>query len=152
MPQIVGTLHTSFTVANVDLSVAFFRDLLGLEVLGQREIRQAYLDRIVGLPNCVIKAAFIQVPGGHQIELFEYVEPRGQAVTTRPCDPGSVHLALSVEDLPNLYADLKARGADFVSPPVLIEAGPNRGAHALYLRDPNGILLELFQTAPREPT
>ena len=148
MARIVGALHTSFTVANVDRSVEFFRDWLGLQLLGQREIRQPYLDRIVGIPHCVIKAAFFQIPGGHQIELFEYVEPAGQAVTTRPCDPGSVHLALAVDDLTGLHAQLTARGADCVSPPILIEAGPNRGALALYLRDPNGILIELFQPPP----
>ena len=42
MHGIVGAHHTSFTVANLDLSLTFFRDVLGLEVLGSREVSDAY--------------------------------------------------------------------------------------------------------------
>ena len=85
------------------------------------------------------------MPGSnHHLELFEYVNPRGQAYRPRPCDPGSAHLALLVDDLSAIYEKLKA-DVSILSPPVLIDAGPNRGGYAVYLRDPNGILIELFQ-------
>ena len=145
MHAIVGAHHTSFMVANLERSLAFFRDVLGLEVLGSREIRDDYFGQIVGLPGSVVRAALIRIPGGHHVELFEYVQPRGQSVAPQPCDPGSTHLALVTYDLPALYQKLKACGADFISTPVLITAGPNRGGYGVYLRDPNGILLELFQ-------
>src|SRR6185436_5873210 len=89
MHGIVGAHHTSFTVANLERSLAFFRDDLGLEVLGSREIRDGYFGQIVGLPGSVVKAALLRIPGGHHVELFEYVEPRGQSVAPQPCDPGS---------------------------------------------------------------
>lgn len=151
MNRIIGAHHTSFTVADIERSLAFFRDLLGLEVVARRDIGDEYFGRIVGLPGCTVKAAMLKLPGGHCVELFEYVEPRGQSVAPRPCDPGSSHLALVVQDLPALYARLHAQGIQFVSPPVTIDAGPNRGAVAAYVRDPNGILLELFQPAPKDP-
>ena len=150
MHGIVGAHHTSFTVADLERSLAFFRDVLGLEVLGTREVRDDYFARIVGLPGCVVKAALLKLPGGHHLELFEYVEPLGQGVAPRPCDPGSSHLALVTHDLAGLYQKLKTSGVDFVSAPVLITAGPNRGGYGVYLRDPNGILLELFQP-PEKP-
>jgi catechol 2,3-dioxygenase-like lactoylglutathione lyase family enzyme len=145
MHGIVGVHHTSFTVADLELSLSFFRDVLGLEVVGTREVRDEYFGQIVGLPGSVVKAALIRLPGGHHVELFEYVQPPGHGVAPRPCDPGSCHLALLTADLPALYHQLKARGAAFLSAPVLISAGPNRGGCGVYLRDPNGILLELFQ-------
>ena len=49
MTMIRGAHHTSFTVANLEQSLSFFRDLLGLEALGTREIGDAYFGRIVGL-------------------------------------------------------------------------------------------------------
>src|SRR5262249_36879548 len=146
--------HTSFTVANLERSLAFFRDVLGLEVLGTREIRDEYFGRIVGLPGSVVKAAMIRLPGGHHhLELFEYVQPRAQESlaarpTPRRCDPGSCHLALLTSDLPALYEKLVASGVHFLSAPVLVTAGPNRGGQGAYLRDPNGILIELFQPPP----
>ena len=145
MPGIIGAHHTSFTVAHLELSLAFFRDDLGLEVLGSREVCDDYFGQIVGLPGCVVRAALIRLPGGHHVELFEYLHPRGQSVSPRPCDPGSSHLALLTDDLTALYQKLKASGVNLVSEPILITAGPNRGGYGVYLRDPNGILLELFQ-------
>src|SRR5262245_50950967 len=145
MTAIRAAHHTSFTVADLDASVQFFRDLLGLELLWTREVRDDYFGRIVGHPGSVVRAALLRIPGGHHVELFQYLEPRGQACRPRPCDPGSVHLSLLVDDLPGLHRQLRERGADFVSEPVSITAGPNRGGWGVYLRDPNGILLELFQ-------
>jgi len=145
MQAIVGAHHTSFTVADLDRSLVFFRDILGLEVLGTREVGDDYFGAIVGLPGCVVKAAMIRIPGGHHIELFQYLEPPGQSVTTRPCDPGSCHLALLTTDLRALFDRLTAAGIECFSAPVLIAAGPNLGGYGVYLRDPNGILIELFQ-------
>jgi catechol 2,3-dioxygenase-like lactoylglutathione lyase family enzyme len=152
VPRIAGAHHTSFTVADLDRSVAFFRDGLGLELLHTREIGADYFGRIVGLPGCVVRTALLRVPGGHHVELFQYLTPPGQPCRPRPCDPGSAHLCLVVEDLDGLHRELAGLGASFVTDPVLVTAGPNRGGYGLYLRDPNGILIELFQPPPVEPS
>src|SRR5207247_576532 len=100
---------TSFTVASLEQSLSFFRDLLGLELLFTREIRDDYFGRIVGLPGAVLKAALLRLPGGHHVELFQYLSPTGQPYQPRPCDPGSTHLSLLVEDLPGLCRMLAGR-------------------------------------------
>src|SRR5438094_723519 len=89
MPSIVGVHHTSFTVADLQRSLEFFRDRLGLEVVYAREIREDYFSAIVGLPGCVVRAALLRIPGsGHHVELFQYLAPIGQGCQPRPCDPG----------------------------------------------------------------
>src|SRR5438132_5957344 len=116
MSRIAGVHHTSFTVADLDRSVAFFRDLLGLEVLFVREVRDDYFGQIVGLPGSVVKAALLRLPGSsHHVELFQYLTPTGQAVSPRPCDPGSCHLSFLTDDLPGLCAELRAKGVNLVS-------------------------------------
>jgi catechol 2,3-dioxygenase-like lactoylglutathione lyase family enzyme len=151
MPAVVGAHHTSFTVADLDRSLAFFRDRLGLEVVYTREVREAYFGSIVGLPGCAVRAALLRLPGSaHHVELFQYLTPPGKAHAPRPCDPGSCHLSLLVDDLPGLYERLRADGVAFVSEPVRVDAGPNRDGYGVYLHDPNGILLELFQPPRRE--
>ena len=135
MPGIIGRHHTSFTVADLDRSLAFFRDRLGLAVVSQREVHDDYFGRIVGLPGCRVRAALLRVPGSdHHVELFQYLTPRGDAGTLRPCDPGSAHLSLLTDDLPGLYNRLRAEGLAFVSEPVVIDAGPNAGGYGVYLR------------------
>jgi catechol 2,3-dioxygenase-like lactoylglutathione lyase family enzyme len=146
MARVVGVHHTSFTVADLDRSLAFFRDRLGLEVVALREVRDDYFGRIVGLPGSAVRAALLRLPGSaHHVELFQYLQPTGQAHRPRPCDPGSTHLSFLVDDLPALHAELAAQGVAFVSAPVPVTAGPNRGGCGAYLHDPNGILIELFQ-------
>jgi catechol 2,3-dioxygenase-like lactoylglutathione lyase family enzyme len=150
MPGIVGAHHTSFTVADLARSLGFFRDRLGLTVVSQREVHDDYFSRIVGLPDCGVRVALLRVPGSaHHVELFEYLAPQGDACTPRPCDPGSAHLSLLVDDLPAFYERLCAEGVDFVGEPVGIDAGPNAGGYGVYLRDPNGVLIELFQPPRR---
>ena len=150
MTDILGAHHTSFTVANLQKSLEFFRDVLGLELVFSRLTEDEYFGRIVGLPGCRVHAALLRIPGSsHHIELFEYLTPPGQPVHPRPCDPGSCHLSLLVEDMASVHRRLKEAGVNFVGAPVMVDAGPNRGGWGVYLRDPNGILIELFQ-APKK--
>jgi catechol 2,3-dioxygenase-like lactoylglutathione lyase family enzyme len=151
MPRILTVHHTSFTVAKLELSLAFFRDVLGLELLFVREVHDEYFGEIVGLPGCAVRAALLRLPGSaHHVELFQYLRPPGEAHQPRPCDPGSCHLAFLVDDLRDLRANLMGSESTIVSEPVAITAGPNRGGYAMYLRDPNGILIELFQPPARD--
>lgn len=152
MNRVTGIHHTSFTVADLDRSLAFFRDRLGFEVVFIREIRAEYFGAIVGLPGCEVKAALLHLPGAqHHVELFQYLTPATVATDyrPRPCDAGSHHLALLVTDLAELCLELRSHGVELLSDPVAVTSGPNAGAWAVYVRDPNGILIELFQPPPR---
>ena len=145
--------HTGYTVSDLDRSLAFYRDLLGLEVIATQEKRGGYLAAIVGYPDAHVRMAHLRVPGdGHVVELFQYLAPAGERPgRIEPRDAGASHLCFVVDDLPALYAQLVAAGADsFVSPPVEVDTGINRGGYALYLRDPDGIPVELFQPPRRD--
>jgi catechol 2,3-dioxygenase-like lactoylglutathione lyase family enzyme len=93
--------------------------------------------------------AHLRTPGGeHVIELFEYLSPAGDRADVEPRNVGASHLCFVVADLGALYDSLLARGVtSFVSPPVEVDTGINRGGLGLYLRDPDGITIELFQPA-----
>ena len=83
--------------------------------------------------------------GQYVIELFEYLAPQGTKADVTPWNVGASHVCFLVDDLPALYERLRAQGVDFVSPPVEVDSGVNRGGYGVYLRDPDGITLELFQ-------
>ena len=147
MAAVRGLHHTCYTVSDLDRSVAFYRDLLGCEVLAEQEKEGGYLAAIVGYPDAHVRMAHLRVPGGeHVIELFEYLAPAGTRADVEPRNVGASHLCFLVEDLPALYEQLREQGVDsFVSPPVEVDTGVNKGGYALYLRDPDGISVELFQ-------
>ena len=147
-----GIHHTGYTVSNLERSLEFYCGLLGLEIVAQQEKEGGYLGAIVGYPDAHVKMAHLRVPGSqHVVELFEYVAPQGtKAERFEPPNTGTSHLCLLTEDLPALYEHLVAQGLDtFVSPPVLVDTGINTGGYGLYVRDPDGIPVELFQAATR---
>jgi catechol 2,3-dioxygenase-like lactoylglutathione lyase family enzyme len=147
--KIIGADHTSFTVSNLERSLDFYQNLLGFALIDLRpEITNQYFRDIIGFPDAVVKGATLAIPGTtHQLELFEYVQPRGVAADIRTNNPGSAHVSYLVDDLKAIYETLKAKGVQFRSPPIDLDEGPNKGGVALYMLDPDGITIELFQPA-----
>jgi catechol 2,3-dioxygenase-like lactoylglutathione lyase family enzyme len=144
--KVIGVHHTSYTISNLERSLEFYVGLLGCELLWQREISDKYFCDIVGFPECTVRAAHLSIPGSeHVIELFQYVSPEGKPMDLQPNNPGSSHLAFVVEDLSVVYEQLKAKGVNFRTPPVTIDAGVNKGGYGVYILDPDGITMELFQ-------
>ncbi len=142
--MIIGTNHTSFTVGDLDRTISFYRDFLGLELISLGRRDPAFAEKVTGISGASLKVAYLLAPG-HRIELIQYLFPPGEKLDTRTHNIGSAHLAFDVDDLPGLYADLKAKGVQFKSEPVEVVAGPNKGALAVYFTDPDGITLEFLQ-------
>ena len=151
--MILAIWHTSFTVADLDRSIRFYRDDLGLDLVHEQEQANEYTRTFVGYPDAHLRVAQFAIPGdgqprsGHVIELVQYVAPVGDAVHPERYQPGAAHLAFQVQNTRALYARLVERGVHFISEPVAITAGINAGGATVYLEDPDGNTLE-FVTAP----
>ncbi|HZQ64598.1 MAG TPA: VOC family protein [Gaiellaceae bacterium] len=149
-----GIWHFSFTVSDLDRSTAFYRDLLGFELVHVQEQANEYTRRLVGYPDAHLRVAQFAVPGQprglstHDLELVEYVAPRGERRSIEICNPGAAHLAMTVDDIHERYERLTAAGVAFVSPPNAITAGVNEGGWTCYFRDPDDIVLEMVQPPP----
>jgi len=138
--------HTGFTVRDLDRSLAFYRDVLGMEVVFEQEKRGGYLAEIVGYPDAHVRMAHLEFPGGgHRVELFEYVHPVPQGEPGEPRDVGITHVCLAVDDIGAVFERVVAAGASSISEPVLVDTGANAGGRGVYVRDPDGIVVELFQ-------
>lgn len=154
--MVQGLWHVGFTVRDLERSIVFYRDFLGFELVHRQEGVNAYTRRLVGYPEAHLTVALFTIPGSppgrsnHQLELIEYVAPRGVAINGAHCNPGVAHLAFAVGDLAELHARLSAEGVDFISPPVAITAGVNTGGFACYLHDPDRIVLEAIQPPARQ--
>ena len=74
--KLAAMLHTGLTVSDLDRSIAFYRDILGLELVSQWDSAQPYLRTVVGFPDAELRIALLRLPGpaapsGHLIELLE---------------------------------------------------------------------------------
>lgn len=152
--MIGGLWHASFHVADLDRSIAFYVDLLGLRLVHRQDQDNDYTRSLVGYPDAVLKVAQLAVPGRpegvstHDIELVEYVVPRGSRQDPARHHPGAAHIAFPVTDIAAEYQRLEAAGVVFVSPPNEITQGVNAGGSACYFTDPDDCTLELVQPPP----
>lgn len=148
---VVGVHHTAFQVADLERSLAFYRDLLGCELVWQRVNREEYVRRIVGYPDAELHQALVRFPGSdHCLELIDYRGVERAPVDTSPPNPGTAHVCLLVRDLRRLYDRLVAHGVGAVGEPVLVTSGPNEGRLAVYMIDPDGFRVELLEVAGEE--
>jgi catechol 2,3-dioxygenase-like lactoylglutathione lyase family enzyme len=144
--------HAGITVSDLDRSLEFYCDKLGIELLWRRLYDEPEIRRIVGVPEATgLDIAMLQLPGGDlQIELLEYKGCGRRSGSAPPSDSGTGHFALFVDDIQAAYDDLAAQGVLFRSDgPVEMSAGANRGGKSLYSLDPDGYVIELHQRPPR---
>ena len=146
----VGIHHIGVPVRSMERSLAWYRDVFGLEPTAVIQSEGEAPSRAVQLENAVITAAFLEV-GNTILELLEYQNPIGEDFRTaagyrmRNCDVGSIHIALQVDDIEEAHAALVARGAVFSAPPAAIPDGELAGLQFAYFRDADGIQFELIQ-------
>ncbi|MGE0241586.1 MAG: VOC family protein [Parvibaculaceae bacterium] len=146
-----SVFHTSWTVDDLDRSIAFYRDLLGFELVGQRERQGTAIETVTGFARADLRIAFLRLPGapvgisGHHLELIEYRHPKGLKLDVRTCDTGSAHLALETTTIREDHERLSRAGVTIVSEPVSFTGGAAGEVLALYLRDPDGFTIELVQ-------
>jgi catechol 2,3-dioxygenase-like lactoylglutathione lyase family enzyme len=143
--------HVGFAVSNLDRSASFYTELLGSDPVLRKVWDVEYVGRIVGYPGVKMDCAFWSLPGDSILELIEYLEPSPGRVDMETYNAGNAHLCLVTEDL---HADFERLRdvAEFRYPtPVRIPWGPYEGGWAAYVRDPDGISIELLQEPPGGP-
>jgi len=147
--RIISADHTGITVLNLERSLAFWRDLLGFELSHTAHQTGQLAKEITGVAGAELKLAVLKAPGGHKIELLEYLAPpeRTKHADLRPCDVGAVHVALLVDDLNAVLEKILASGWKAAGRPQTLKSGPNAGKRVVYVRDPDGTTIEFMELA-----
>lgn len=152
-PRFTMLDHVGFAVANLDRSIAFYETLLGVPLITRKTWNVPYVGEIVGYPGTVLEGAFFGLPNGVVLELLEYRTPPAGMVDMESYNAGNAHLCLVTEDMAGDFARMRAAGYDTFrsNDPVDIPWGPYRGGRACYLRDPDGVSIELLEVPPDGP-
>ena len=135
--------HTGIVVSDMQTSLPFYRDLLGLEVWWDQIEEGTLAEAVTSVPGARMHTVKLKAPDGVSIELLQYLN------TPKPVPPlngsnniGCNHVALQVGDLDALYQKASAQGIRFNTPPVVAGGGK---AKVTYCRDPEGVILELVE-------
>jgi len=141
--MIRGVHHVAISTPNLERIVAFYRDVIGAEVVyeGGWQRGSDVIDGIVGLKNSEAKQAMLKL-GNAYLEFFEYVSPAGDPKNPKygVNDHGYTHFALDVQDIDAEYERLSLGGMTFNCPPPNFPGGAIR---ATYGRDPDGNVIEI---------
>ena len=145
--EITGVGNFSHIVENLDRSVAFYRDAIGLE--STPNVRpfdpNPAIKKMGNTIGAESRLAVLRVPGfGMGLELIEYKHIDRKPAHPRFQDPGTGNLSLRVRDLNAVSSRLRKAGAHFLTPggvPAEIPSGP----HVLFAQDPDGFVVELTQ-------
>jgi catechol 2,3-dioxygenase-like lactoylglutathione lyase family enzyme len=141
--------HTGLTISNLERSLRFWRDAMGMTVVVDQEKKGGYLETIVAEPDAHVRMVHLAFAGqGPRIELFQYITPSAGHHISRPADVGFAHVCVACDDLDERLDRLVAAGGTPLSPPAEIDTGVNRGGRGVYLRDPDGHVVELFERPP----
>ena len=134
--------HTGIVVADFEVSLYFYRDLLGCRVAKQMEEAGDYIDNILSLRNVQVTTVKLTSPSGQMIELLKYHSHPAVENMREICEMGISHIAFTVGDLDVDYDMLRGKGIKFNSPP---QKSPDGYAKVTFCRAPEGTLIELVE-------
>lgn len=132
MAKIKKINHVAIAVSDVDASLTFWRDALGLTV-----------DHVEDVPSQKATVVFIPV-GESEVELVRPAsEDTGVAKFLAERGGGMHHLCFEVDDIEGMLADLKAKGVRLINETPL--ELPGRKMAFIHPKSSGGVLVELYE-------
>ena len=119
-------MHTCLNVMDLDRSIAFYQDRLGLKLRSRLEVKEN---------NAEI--AFMEDPHGNAIELTLWRDKK-QLTEGDNFD----HIAFGVEDMNSTIERLRTQGTAIAMEPFKLKGGSHQIA---FIKDPDGNWLELIE-------
>lgn len=141
---ITGFNHTSFTVAHIDRAVAFWTGALGFRAASVSPRSGDWQGRVTGVPGARLMVAHFY-GHGHHMEFIQYLDGAGERIRLQPNATGAGHVCFDVSDIEQAFERLIAAGATAQGEIADVTTGALKGCRACYIRDPEGILIELVQ-------
>ncbi len=134
--------HMGIVVSDMEKSLKFYRDLLGLKVKSLVDEEGEFLDNMLARENVKNKVAKLYAKNGNT--LVELIDSKsyGNKKDRDFFTIGASHLALTVDNLDETYDYLIKNGVKFTAPP---QQTPDRFAKVTFCEDPDGTPIELVE-------
>lgn len=143
--------HIGLTVKNLDASVAFYRDVLGLKYLGEMFMDGPETEKLFDKAGCCARVAYLKAHGSDSVppvELIEFTSPQTYKDVPSLFKTSISELCFESDDIDKEYKRLSGLGVKFISAPQSFDStrygfGKSK---AVYFYDPDGNILELIQS------
>ena len=142
----VGFGHVGLHVSDIERSIRFYRDVIGLDEVERRIRDEAYLGTLTGyrdlrMDTCLL----VDETSGLMLEVLEVLSTTGTPAEPGTADPGTAHICFIVDDVDLIYRRAIDAGYEAVHEPITPTAGRWKGGRSVYLLDPDRIRGEIVQ-------
>lgn len=139
---VASVYHPGILVSDMERSLVFYRDLLGLKMISDNRASGKQVDAGFGLKNVQLRLVYLRA-GNTEVELIQFYSPSSKPLSAdaKPNDIGVGHVAFVVPDVDKAYGKLFEKGIEFLSKPQTNADGTKW----VYLRDPDGTIIEFVQ-------
>lgn len=145
--------RTTIVVADIERSLAFYRDLLGMDVFYDGRIGNPGASDVTATPCEGLRMVVLQAQKSEvgMIGLMEIQQPRVPLTATqwdRRLKTGETILVIPTDEMRSLHERMLAAGVFVVTPPVRVVVPDRPEIHEMMVRDPDGVVVNLTQRGP----
>jgi len=134
--------HVGIVVKNMENSLKFYRDILGLEIIRDMDEHGGYIDNMLSLDDVHVRTVKLSAGMGNTlIELLDFKSHNDNEIRNF-YTIGASHVALTVDNLDDLYKHLSENNVKFNAPPQKSSDGLVK---VTFCNDPDGTPIELVE-------
>jgi len=148
-PHIRSLSHAIHAVQDLDTTLAFYRDVFGLNGTPQ-DFPNPAVPQLTNAPGVTLRLSMMRLPGKMMFELTQFHGLERKPARAAYTDPGAASIVFYVRDLDAVMANAKRVNATVVTTggePVEITT-PSGKARSILLRDPDGFFVQVVQEKP----
>jgi catechol 2,3-dioxygenase-like lactoylglutathione lyase family enzyme len=134
--------HIGIVVKNIENSLKFYQDLLGLKIIRDMNEQGSHLDNMLSLDNVEVRTVKLSINENITlIELLEFKSHNDNEVRNF-YTIGASHVAFTVKNIEKLYEELSKKDIKFNAPP---QKSPDGFVKVTFCKDPDGTPIELVE-------
>jgi len=142
------TRHFGIAVKDMEKSLWFYRDMLGLKIIREMNEYGEYIENMLNIKNVRIHTVKLSVSDGITlIELLEFKSNPTDLSNRKIYDLGASHIAFTVNDLNECYNLLSSKGIKFNASPQI---SPDGFAKVCFCYDPDNTPVELVEVIKKD--
>ncbi|HEY4363752.1 MAG TPA: VOC family protein [Bryobacteraceae bacterium] len=148
-PHLQSLSHAIHAVDDLDTTLAFYRDVLGLPGTGS-DFANPAVPLLTNAPGVTLRLSMLSLPGRMRFELTHFKGLERKPARAQYTDPGAGSIVFYVRDIDAIVAAAKKANAPIVTTggaPVEITTAKGK-TRSILLRDPDGFFVQLVQEAP----
>src|SRR4029453_5972044 len=136
--------HMGVTVDDIEKSIVFYRDVVGMELFSRRRMQGDWFDTLTHNSGADIDLATLRMEG-LTLQLVQYLAAGGSTLPLAHHNVGNPHLCINVDDVDPKHREApRPVGPDRT--PIVGIMGP--GIRSFYVHDPDGLPVEFLARHP----